>query len=30
MKAFGKPLTSQAVVRAKLAQMIARAEAFQG
>jgi alkylation response protein AidB-like acyl-CoA dehydrogenase len=26
-KAFGKPLSSQAVVRAKLAEMIARAEA---
>ncbi|KAI9463350.1 acyl-CoA dehydrogenase/oxidase [Lactarius psammicola] len=29
-KAFGKPLSSQAVVRSKLAQMIARAEALQG
>jgi alkylation response protein AidB-like acyl-CoA dehydrogenase len=28
-KAFGKPLSSQAVVRAKLAAMIARAEAVQ-
>jgi alkylation response protein AidB-like acyl-CoA dehydrogenase len=28
-KAFGKPLSSQAVVRAKLAEMIARAEAVQ-
>jgi alkylation response protein AidB-like acyl-CoA dehydrogenase len=28
-KAFGKPLSSQAVVRAKLAQMAARAEAVQ-
>ena len=28
-KAFGKPLSSQAVVRAKLAQMIARAEGLQ-
>ncbi len=29
-KAFGKPLSSQAVVRSKLALMIARAEALQG
>ncbi|KAH9043419.1 peroxisomal acyl-CoA-dehydrogenase [Lactarius hengduanensis] len=29
-KAFGKPLSSQAVVRSKVAQMIARAEALQG
>ena len=28
-KAFGKPLSSQAVVRAKLAEMISRAEAVQ-
>lgn len=28
-KAFGKPLNSQAVIRAKLADMIARAEAIQ-
>ena len=28
-KAFGKPLSSQAVVRAKVADMIARAEAVQ-
>ena len=28
-KAFGKPLNSQAVIRAKLAEMIARAESSQ-
>jgi alkylation response protein AidB-like acyl-CoA dehydrogenase len=28
-KAFGKPLSSQAVIRSKLAQMIARSEALQ-
>ena len=28
-KAFGKPLSSQAVIRSKLAQMIARAEGLQ-
>jgi alkylation response protein AidB-like acyl-CoA dehydrogenase len=28
-KAFGKALSSQAVIRAKLAEMIARAEALQ-
>jgi alkylation response protein AidB-like acyl-CoA dehydrogenase len=28
-KAYGKPLSSQAVIRSKLAQMIARSEALQ-
>jgi alkylation response protein AidB-like acyl-CoA dehydrogenase len=28
-KAFGKPLSSQAVIRSKLAEMIARSEALQ-